>query len=86
MSLFNFEEVFSEAVKNAKVHGYKEFYKSPLTEEIVCYVNENNDIFDLNNNIIENQSRYREMIESSALLKVNRLDISKPLLSEIGFI
>ena len=86
MSVFGFEEVFEKTLKESKVKGYREFYKNPFTEDIECYINENGDIFTTDHNLVEDQNRYREMIESCTLVKVSRLELSKPLLSELGYI
>lgn len=86
MSLFNFEEAFSKTIKESKVNGYREFYKNPFTEDIECYINQDGKVFDLNHNMVEDQNRYKEMIESCTLVKADRLEMSKPLLAELGYI
>lgn len=86
MSIFNFEEIFSKTLKESKVEGYRVFYANPFTEEVECYMNQDGDIFTIDHNLVEDQTRYKEMIESNALVEVDRLKLSKPLLSELGYI
>jgi len=84
--MFNFEEIFSKTIQETQVDGYRIFYSNPFTETVECYINEKYEIFDLEHNLVEDQDRYREMIESSALVEAKKLEMSKPLLSELNYI
>lgn len=86
MSIFNFEETFEKTLKNSDVKGYRIFYANPYTDMVECYINEKNEVYTPDHNLAEDQNRYLAMIESGALVEVDRLKLSKPLLAELGYI
>ena len=72
MSMFNFDELFSEAYETIEEKGVSIYYADiyDVNENIVCIQAPNGTIYDKNNYILEDQTRYQYMIDNDALKKV----------------
>lgn len=72
MGLFNFEDMFAEAYNNVEEKGTSIYYADvyDINENIVCIQTPDGTIYDKNNYILEDQTRFQHMIDISALKEV----------------
>jgi len=78
MGIFDFEASFTKAVSEVQTKGVRKHYANIQTNEVVCVLDTfNNIIYDTDNNIMEDQSRFHYLIDMDAITEVKSLAVNE---------
>jgi len=77
MSIFGFEKSFIDAVNEIEVTGFKKHYADIYSNKVVCIIDENSVVYDLESNVMEDQNRYLYMVDQNALVEVKAQEVNE---------
>jgi len=78
MGIFGFEAAFCKAVNEVEVAGVRKHYANAQTNEVVCVLDTKHGIiYDTDNNIMEDQARFKYLIDMEAIMEVESHEINE---------